>query len=162
MAGPNIEFLGWVGDNEVVYRYSRCRALIYPQEEDFGLTPLEAAASGKPTIAYAAGGALETVVPGLTGTFFGKQSVPALMAAMQQSEKTVFDPFRIRQHALGYSREEFLRRIEASVHTHWMHYQEQFTTRKNNVGKSLYQHRQTSDTGGEKRDRSLRGDNARV
>ena len=161
-AGKETEFLGFVSDGELPQLYAGARALLFPQEEDFGLTPLEAAASGKPTIAYAAGGALETVVPGLTGTFFGKQSVPALMAAMQQSEKTVFDPFRIRQHALGYSREEFLRRIEASVHTHWMHYQEQFTTRKNNVGTSSYQHRQTSDTVGEKRDRSLRGDNARV
>ncbi len=63
MAGPTVEFLGWQPDEVVREHYARCRALLFPGEEDFGIVPLEAMACGKPIIAYGKGGALETVVP---------------------------------------------------------------------------------------------------
>ena len=70
IAGPTVTFLGSPSDSEVAREYSRCRALILPGEEDFGITPLEAMASGRPVVAFGAGGALETVIDGGTGLFF--------------------------------------------------------------------------------------------
>ena len=78
-AASNIEFLGELTDQELLSYYQDCRALIFPQKEDFGLVPLEAQSCGKPVIAFAGGGALETVIEGKTGTFFKPQSVKALM-----------------------------------------------------------------------------------
>ncbi|HUE75836.1 MAG TPA: glycosyltransferase [Chloroflexota bacterium] len=99
MAGPNIQFLGRVSDDELVRLYSRCRAFIFPGEEDFGLTPLEAHASGRPVIAFGAGGAKETIVPGLTGTFFYEPSADALADAVESLDTRDVDPATIRHHA---------------------------------------------------------------
>jgi glycosyltransferase involved in cell wall biosynthesis len=74
LAGPSIRFTGRLSDQEVLQYYTRCRALILPGEEDFGIAPLEAQASGRPVIAYAAGGALASVINNVTGTFFHKQT----------------------------------------------------------------------------------------
>ena len=74
---PNIKFFGYVSNERLREEYSGAKALIYPQLEDFGLMPLEAAACGTPTLAYGQGGALETVVPGVTGEFFGADDVEA-------------------------------------------------------------------------------------
>ncbi len=70
IAGDNIKFLGRQPDSLIKEYYSKCRAFIFPGEEDFGITPLEAQASGRPVIAFGKGGALETVVEGQTGLFF--------------------------------------------------------------------------------------------
>jgi len=114
MAQPNITFLGWQPDEVVSEFYSKCRALIFPGEEDFGIVPLEAMACGKPVIAYGRGGVLETVVPyGIkgsreenppTGLFFYEPHIDSLIHAVKQFDKieTGFDPANIRAHALQW------------------------------------------------------------
>lgn len=122
-AGRYTEFLGFVSDAELPALYAGARALLFPQEEDFGITPLEAAASGKPTIAYAYGGALETIIPGRTGLFFAEQTADSLLAALKQFETMTWDPTVIRRHAAGFSRPAFLQAFADAVHTQWMLYQ---------------------------------------
>ena len=118
----NIEFLGWVDDQRLAHYYDRCRALIFPGEEDFGIVPVEAQAHGKPVIAYGAGGALETVVPvnnregggsGPTGVFFYEQTPSALNRAVDMFEagSGVFRADRIRENAARFGRERFKREI---------------------------------------------------
>lgn len=115
LAGPNVEFLGRVSDEELRALFARCRAFIFPGEEDFGITTLEAMAAGRPVIAYAAGGALETVVEGVTGRFFHEQSAAALAAAVAASRSDEYDPLAIRRHAEGFGREVFLARMREFV-----------------------------------------------
>jgi glycosyltransferase involved in cell wall biosynthesis len=124
-AGRYTEFLGFVPDEDLPHLYAQCRALLFPQEEDFGITPLEAAASGKPTIAFAAGGALETVVEGKTGVFFSQQHVGSLMKAMQAAEEISWDIHDIRRHAEAFERARFLRAMEELVHNQWDVFQKQ-------------------------------------
>lgn len=107
LAGGNIEFLGWVGDEEKAKYLSQCLALVHPQVEDFGLTPVEAMASGRPVIAYRGGGALETVVEGKTGVFFDKQSVGSLSEAVKSFHPGEFDSREIREHSLQFDKKRF-------------------------------------------------------
>lgn len=107
MAKSNIEFLGIVSDEEKARYLSHCRAFIFPQEEDFGLTAVEAMASGRPVIAYRAGGALETVVEGITGKFFDEQNWQSLAEAVIKFNADDFNPEIIRQHALKFSQDNF-------------------------------------------------------
>ncbi|MEW5945532.1 MAG: glycosyltransferase [bacterium] len=114
LRGPakgNVEFRGFVSDEELAGLYSRCRGFIFPGEEDFGITPLEAQASGRPVIAYRAGGALETVVEGETGVFFDEQTPESLMRAVEAADGVRFDPERIRAHALGFDVAVFKEKI---------------------------------------------------
>lgn len=111
----NVTFLGRVSDHELRELYRRCRALVFPGEEDFGIVPLEAMACGRPVIAYGAGGALETVVEGVTGTFFTPQTPEALMAAVDGFDPAGLDPVAIRAHAVGFDRAAFLSRFDAIV-----------------------------------------------
>jgi glycosyltransferase involved in cell wall biosynthesis len=92
---------------------SRCRALLFPGEEDFGMAPLEVAASGRPTIAYRAGGAVETVVENLTGIFFDEQSPEHLAEAIERFELQEWHPELIRQHSEGFSVEVFQDRLRS-------------------------------------------------
>ena len=115
IAGPNIHFVGRAFGKELKAYYSSCRAFILPGEEDFGMTSLEAQASGRPVIAYRAGGALESVVEGVTGTFFYEQTPEALIAAIKAFERLEFDPLRIRKHAEKFDVEVFKKRIKAFV-----------------------------------------------
>jgi len=108
MAGPNIEFLGWVDEATRLDLFARCRAFIFPGEEDFGITPLEVLAVGRPVIAYAAGGALETLIEGVTGRFFYQPTAAALAAAVALSRTDTIDPLVLRHHAEQFSRERFL------------------------------------------------------
>ena len=87
MAGSNISFVGAVDDERLIQYYRHARALIFPQVEDFGLVPIEAQASGTPVIAYANGGALETVIAGETGYFFDVQSPESLVATVGKFNK---------------------------------------------------------------------------
>jgi len=119
----NIRFLGCVSDQELVRLYSGCRALIFPQEEDYGLAPLEAQASGRPVIAYGAGGALETIVDGETGVFFKEQTSEALLEALFRAEKIKFDPARIRQNAARFDIEVFCDKIEAFINSKLLEFQ---------------------------------------
>lgn len=114
------EFRGFVAEDELARLYQGARALLFPQEEDFGITPLEAAASGKPTIAYRAGGAVETIVDGETGVFFDRQETESLMSAMGQFEERLWHVPSIRAHAEKYSHERFLRQVQEVVHNQWM------------------------------------------
>lgn len=110
-AGPTVEFLGHVSDAEVALEYGRARALLFPGREDFGLTPLEAMASGTPVLAFGAGGALETVIDGVTGLFFAEQTAESLIDAMQRLDGHPFDPITLRAHAAGFDEAVFARRI---------------------------------------------------
>jgi len=118
-ARPNIEFLGRVPDGELNDLYSRCLALIFPQEEDFGIVPLEAMAAGRPVIAYAKGGALETVVEGKTGSFFHKQDAQSVAEAVRAFKPEHYDPRAIREHALKYDVNVFKNNMQNLVNSAW-------------------------------------------
>jgi glycosyltransferase involved in cell wall biosynthesis len=111
LAGPNVEFLGWVDEPTRRDLFARCRAFVFPGEEDFGITPLEAMAAGRPVIAYGAGGALETVIDGVTGRFFIEPTAAALAAAVAAARTDRYDSLTIRRHAEGYGRAVFLERM---------------------------------------------------
>jgi glycosyltransferase involved in cell wall biosynthesis len=111
MAGPNVEFLGRVSDDALQRLMQRCRAFIFPGHEDFGITPLEANAAGRPVIAYRAGGALDTVVDGVTGLFFDEPTPESLAAAVRALDGVPFDPAAVRQHALRFDKAVFQRRL---------------------------------------------------
>ena len=113
MAGPNIRFLGYRPDDEVRGQMARCRALIFPGEEDFGITPLEAMAAGRPVVAYGAGGALDTIADGLTGLYFHEPTPESLAEAVQRLERHTFDPAILRQNAAQFGRERFCRELDA-------------------------------------------------
>ncbi len=107
LAGPTIEFAGFVDDARRRHLLATARALVVAGVEDFGLVPLEAAAAGRPTVAFAAGGALETVVEGATGLFFREPNARSLAQALQALETMQFDPQRLRAHAQRFSPEAF-------------------------------------------------------
>jgi glycosyltransferase involved in cell wall biosynthesis len=99
MAGPTVQFLGYVPDEDIPDLFARCRAFIFPGLEDFGITPVQAQAAGRPVIAFKGGGALDTVIPGKTGLFFEAQTAESLMKVLQTFEPQQFQPAVIRQHA---------------------------------------------------------------
>jgi glycosyltransferase involved in cell wall biosynthesis len=99
MAALNIEFLGAVDDQRLADLYTHAQAIIFPQEEDFGIVPLEAMASGRPVIAYRGGGAVETVVENETGIFFDEQTPESLIAALSRFDPTLFHPAVCRARA---------------------------------------------------------------
>ena len=109
----NIEFLGRVSDESKANLFSKCIAFLNPQEEDFGISKVEAMASGRPVIAYNKGGALETVVEGKTGVFFSEQTVDCLSEAVQKvySSKNNWNSIDIREHAKKFSLEKFQENI---------------------------------------------------
>jgi glycosyltransferase involved in cell wall biosynthesis len=111
LAGPTVQFLGRIPDRDVAAEYARCRALIFPGEEDFGLTPLECMASGRPVVAYGVGGALETVVEGVTGLFFQEPTVDALAAALQIAGSATFFPTALQAHAARFDVRVFKERM---------------------------------------------------
>jgi glycosyltransferase involved in cell wall biosynthesis len=129
MAKPNIDFLGWVDDRALPALYASCQALVFPGEEDFGIVPLEAQASGRPVIAYGKGGALETVTtlngcgeqfPSAakpTGIFFESLNAKSLMAAVRlfDADKDSFDPVALREHARGFSRGRYKAQMKAFI-----------------------------------------------
>ena len=94
---------------------AECKALLYPGEEDFGIVPLEAQASGRPVIAYGKGGVLDTVIDGKTGVYFKEQTVDSLKDAIQKFEKMKFDKQEIRKHSLEFDESVFQRRIKEFI-----------------------------------------------
>ena len=111
LAGPTIRFTGRISDEEVQQYYARCRAFILPGEEDFGITPLEAQVSGRPVIAYGAGGALASVIDGITGVFFQKQTVECLAETLAAFDEREFDPQTAHNHAMEFDKPRFHRRL---------------------------------------------------
>jgi glycosyltransferase involved in cell wall biosynthesis len=111
IAGRNIEFLGLVSDERLAELYADSRALIFPQEEDFGIVPLEAMASGKPVIAYGAGGALETIAEDKTGVFFREMTEDSLIQAIKKFEEMNFDPKECRKQAEKFDISVFKKNI---------------------------------------------------
>lgn len=112
MAKPNIEFLGNLSDKEKAEYFSRTRAFVHPQEEDFGITLLEAAAAGRPVLAFRKGGALETVKEGITGEFFDEQSPWSLVDLVRNFNEKKYDSELIKQHAAQYDTAVFKKKIE--------------------------------------------------
>ncbi|HET9393154.1 MAG TPA: glycosyltransferase [Candidatus Rubrimentiphilum sp.] len=112
---PWVRMAGYVDDAEMNRLLGNARAAIVPGEEDFGLVPLEAAATGRPAIAFRAGGALETIVEGQTGEFFDEPSAQALAEAMQNFDPARYDPRTLRAHAEKFSPERFVERLRAIV-----------------------------------------------
>jgi glycosyltransferase involved in cell wall biosynthesis len=117
MAGPTVEFLGWRSDEEVADLMARCRAFLFPGYEDFGIAPVEVQAAGRPVIAYARGGALDTVVDGKTGLFFQEQTAEAMADAMLDLDGQRLDPSVCRANAERFSAETFRRQIWSTVTT---------------------------------------------
>ncbi len=105
LSRPNIEFLGRVGDDELAGHYASCKALILPGVEDFGLAPLEANAAGRPAIAFAGGGALDTIRQGINGIFFREPSGESLLEAVRSLESGhySFSSEKVREHALQFA-----------------------------------------------------------
>lgn len=111
LAGPTVEFLGRLQDSDVNRYASRCRALIFPGEEDFGMTPLEINAAGRPVVAYGAGGATETVIENVNGVLFHRQTTDALIQALEKCESQPWNSATIRQRAQRYDISVFQERL---------------------------------------------------
>jgi glycosyltransferase involved in cell wall biosynthesis len=111
LAGPSIRFLGRQSDEAVARHAARCRALLFPGEEDFGMTPLEVNAAGRPVIAFRAGGALETVVAGRTGIFFDQPEADSLAQAIKEFESYSWNAAELRAHAARFDRTVFAARL---------------------------------------------------
>ena len=107
----NIEFVGRISDDEKAVLYSRAQAFINPQEEDFGITPVESMASGRPVIAYRKGGVTETVVEDKTGIFFDEQTADSLAEAVRKFKSADFDPEYIKKYAEKFSVKRFEKEI---------------------------------------------------
>ncbi len=115
IAKSNIEFLGRVSEKEQRELYANAKAFIHPQEEDFGITPVESMASGRPVIAFRKGGATETVVEGLSGEFIETQSVEELAQHLMNFNESKYDPNKIKAYAEKFSEEKFVEKMKELV-----------------------------------------------
>ncbi len=119
MAGPTIEFLGRVSEDEKRKLLSNAQAFLYPQVEDFGITAVESMASGRPVIAYGAGGSLETVVNGKTGILYDHQDWESLACSVIRFMRASFDSISVREHAVRFSADRFRNEIKEFVKNAW-------------------------------------------
>jgi glycosyltransferase involved in cell wall biosynthesis len=115
IAKPNIEFLGFVSDEEKMILLANAKAFLHPQVEDFGITPIEAMACGRPVIAYGVGGATETVIDGKTGVLFFEQCWETLLDVLLDFDAAAWNPQEIREWALRYDKELFKRQLKQYV-----------------------------------------------
>ena len=115
LAGPSVRFLGRLPDRDVSEEMARCRAFLFPGDEDFGITPVEAQAAGRPVVAYGSGGALDTVIDGTTGVLFHEQTVASLGAALQRVRTMTVQPEALVANARRFSRQNFRRALLAAV-----------------------------------------------
>jgi glycosyltransferase involved in cell wall biosynthesis len=125
MAGPTVEFLGYVPDEELPSLMARCKAFIFPGLEDFGITPVQAQAAGRPVIAFGGGGALDTVIAGKTGELFSEMTVESLVEVMQRFDADAYDPAEIRAHALQFDTSVFNSQMKTFVEQTWESFQRQ-------------------------------------
>jgi glycosyltransferase involved in cell wall biosynthesis len=114
-ARSNIKFVGLVSDQKLKEYFAHCQAFIFPQEEDFGITALEAMASGRPVIAFKAGGALETIKENITGLYFTDQTAQSLIEALLKYKEISWDGQRIRNHALNFDEKLFKERVHRFI-----------------------------------------------
>lgn len=122
LAKKNIVFEGWQPDEKLAGYYAGCAGLIFPGEEDFGIVPVEAMAVGKPVLAYARGGALETVIDTptrKTGVLFHEKSVNGVLDGLRRLRTTEFDPRELRNHALTFDREIYKERMKEYCLRRW-------------------------------------------
>ncbi|MBI2588408.1 glycosyltransferase [Candidatus Berkelbacteria bacterium] len=115
MAKPNIVFLGEISDNEVVKQYQGCRALIHPQEEDFGIAMVEAMAAGKPVLAFKKGSGKELVKDGLNGLLFEEQDADSLLKALERFSQMKFSSAKITDFARQFDAEVFKEKIQKFI-----------------------------------------------
>ncbi len=115
LAGPTVRFLGRLPDRDVSEEMARCRAFLFPGDEDFGITPVEAQAAGRPVVAFGSGGALDTVIDGTTGILFDEQTVASLGAALRRVRAMTFDTDALVANAHRFSRENFRRSLLEAV-----------------------------------------------
>jgi glycosyltransferase involved in cell wall biosynthesis len=132
-ATANVRVLGQVPNETITDCLRRARAFVFAAEEDFGIVPVEAMACGTPVIAYGRGGVTETVIPGITGILFPRQTVESLAAAIERFEVSPWNAARIRAHAEQFSREAFRRAFRHEVATAWALFQ----NRRGSAGKSV-------------------------
>ncbi|RUS45275.1 glycosyltransferase [Cohnella sp. AR92] len=111
LAGPTVRFMGRLSDGEIERYMQHCLAFLFPGLEDFGITPLEVNACGRPVIAFRGGGALDTIDPAVNGLFFDRQSVPDLIMAMEEAKSRNWDSASIRRHAEKFGEQEFRNRL---------------------------------------------------
>src|SRR2546430_1396441 len=115
LAGPTVTVLGTQPFDVLKQHYSQCRALIFPGEEDFGMVPVEAMASGRPVVAFGRGGATETVAPGMSGIFFADQTVDAISSTVRRLDSMEIAPQKIVTHARQFGREQFFEKMRAHI-----------------------------------------------
>ena len=118
MAGPTVEILGFVSEEELSALYADAKALLFPQLEDAGVVPLESLACGTPIVAFGHGGVRDTVTEGETGVFFQEQTVESLRGALERFGQMQFDAQKLREHAEQFSGARFRKRIEEIVLSH--------------------------------------------
>jgi glycosyltransferase involved in cell wall biosynthesis len=123
-AGANVEFLGKISDADLRRSYQQAKALLFPQQEDFGIVPLEAMACGTPVIAYGRGGALETVTEGESGLFFDEQSPEALIKAIQKFEKKKWNPKTVAATVAEFGAPRFRSELRHFLEKAWGEHQE--------------------------------------
>lgn len=128
IAGPNIEFIGWQSGNSLNEYYANAKAFIFPGEEDFGITAVEAQASGTPVIGYGKGGLLETVIDKETGLFFYRQEIEDLIEVVERFEagSIKFDSYKIRENSLKFSRKNFEKALKEFVEEKYLQYSETY------------------------------------
>lgn len=125
-AGPTIKFVAELTEEQLVLYYQRCRALIFPQEEDFGIAVVEAQAAGKPVIAFKKGGATEIIRTGKTGIFFSRQTEDSLIQAIRRFESTRFSESECKKNAQRFSKNEFIKSFSQKVEAAWRQHQNHF------------------------------------
>ena len=127
LAGDCVEFLGFVPGSDLPRLMGRCRALIFPGLEDFGIAPVQAQASGRPVIAFGGGGALDTVIAGATGEHFPNQTVDSLKTVWRSFDHQAYNPELIRSHARKFDQSIFAERVQAFIEQAWQAHQAQQT-----------------------------------
>lgn len=117
IAGPTIKFLGWLPDNKKIDYFKKCRAFIFPGEDDFGITPVEAMAAGRPVVALGAGGALETVVAGKTGEFFADDNIKSLADTIKKLENNYskYSVLECQNQSKKFSKEIFKEKFQEYI-----------------------------------------------
>jgi len=128
IAGPNIKFIGWQSGNSLSEYYADAKAFIFPGEEDFGITAVEAQASGTPVIGYGKGGLLETVIDRETGLFFYRQDIEDLIEAVEsfESGSIKFDSYKIRENSLKFSRKNFEKALKEFVEEKYLQHSDTY------------------------------------